>query len=112
MAVLDLAPFSKEGVGFVEEENGPTAFGRVEQLSEILRRLAYIFVDHGGQVDTKKAQAQVVRQDLGGHRLSRSTLAGEEGIDAKSAGHLLTKSPTVVNHAAMTHLGRQLSEQF
>src|SRR5690606_17274111 len=85
VAVLDLAPLAAEGVRLVEEAEGAAAFGRVEEAAQVLLRFADVFADDGREVDAVEVEAEGVGEDLGGHRLARAALAGEEHAESEPA---------------------------
>ena len=103
VAVAPLAALAKQGVGLVKEQHRPAVFSRVEQLAQVLLRLANVLADHRRQVDAIQVQPQLVGQDFGRHSLAGAAFAAEQHRDAQPAA-AAAESPGVVHGAAPFHL--------
>ena len=64
MAILNLAAFAEKRVSFVEQQDGPTFFSRVEDAPQVLLGLADVLAHDRRQVDAIEVEPQLVRQHL------------------------------------------------
>lgn len=78
MAILDLASFTKQGIGFVKEENRPGRLGSVEEQVQILLGLPDVFTNDSIQVNAIQVSLQTHRQGLGRAGFSRDAGASEK----------------------------------
>src|SRR5262249_13073334 len=101
---------AEEGVGLVEEQDGAALLGAVEDVAEILLRLADVLADDAGQVDAIEVELQMVGEDVGGHRLARAGRARKERADAAPSGQARGEAPRLVHLGASGHLVRDLME--
>src|SRR6266566_298350 len=89
VAVLDFAAFAEEGIGLVEEEDGPAILRGIEEAAQVFLGLADVFAYDRREVDAIEVEAQGVGDDFGCHRLAGATLTCKEGVDAQAAVLLL-----------------------
>src|SRR5690606_6253862 len=83
------------------EEEGAAAFGRVEEAAQVLLRFADVFADDGREVDAVEVEAEGVGEDLGGHRLARAALAGEEHAESEPAAVACFEAPVAQDAPAL-----------
>ena len=72
MAVLHLAAFAEQRVGFVEQEDSATGLGRFEHCAQVFLGFANIFRDYARKIDAIKIEAEIVGDDFCRHRLARA----------------------------------------
>ena len=110
VGVRDLGAPAEERVGLVEEAAPPGALRGVEDLREVLLRLADPLRDDARDVHDEEVDAERVREDLGGQRLAGAGRAGEQHADAARAGASLEEAPVVEDDALMPEAVERLVE--
>src|SRR6266545_942323 len=112
VAVLDLGTFAEQGVGLVEEEDGPAFLGGVEHLAQVLLGLADVLADHGREVDAEEVEPELAGEDLGGHGLAGAAGAGEQGAHPQAARGAGGEAPVVIDPGAPADVDRDLGEDL
>jgi len=111
VAVLHLAALAEQGIGLVEQQDGPAVLGGVEHPPQVLLRLADVLADDLAQVDPVQVEPEVVGEDLRSERLAGPASADEQGRDPQAAGAGGTEPPRVIDHGPIADLDRELTER-
>mmetsp|Transcript_24819 Transcript_24819/g.78687 ORF Transcript_24819/g.78687 Transcript_24819/m.78687 type:complete len:405 (-) Transcript_24819:550-1764(-) len=104
------APLGKQALALVEHEHRLLRLGLVEDLLDVLGRLANVLVHQLSAVDHHQRAADVKPDSLGRHRLARAGRAMEERGDALRAAVLLVEAPLAKQHRLRLGVGDHLAE--
>ena len=93
--VADVRPASEQRVGFVEEEDGLRALGRVEDLGQVLLRLADPLRHDARDVDDEEVDAEFGGEHLGRQRLPCAWRTCKQHAHAACAAASVEEAPVV-----------------
>src|SRR6185437_15544492 len=99
--VLHFGAFAEERVGLIEEEDGVGSLGFAEDLAELLFGFANVLADYDGEVDAIKVEAEVPRNNTGGHGFPRPADAAEQDVEALAGREALIESPLRIDGVTM-----------
>src|SRR5262249_15709684 len=108
--VLHLRALAKQGVRFIEDQNRVRALRLVEELMQVLFRLADVFAHDLRQIDLVQIQPQLSGDDFGSHRLAGSGGTGEQDIQSTTERQLLFKTPVAVDDVPVSGLHADLAQ--
>ncbi len=102
-AALDGGALTEQRVGFVEQEDGVSGLGGVEQGREVLLGLADPLRDDLSKIDLVDLGPEILRDQTRAHRLARAGRARKQRRHTEPLAQLLGEPPVLVDPAARTN---------